>query len=153
MRLAETASFDLLLSQGLSQKKFAAFEVSNKEAEALRSKLGTDGYARRYAGVAITEYGGEVVQIQIREEFSDAGYWLPAIVTDADGRAIAKIPMPEKTTEWRLTARGCTVETLVGQAKANTITRKDFFVDIKTPLIVTEGDKIRVLGRVDELQN
>jgi uncharacterized protein YfaS (alpha-2-macroglobulin family)/TolA-binding protein len=90
-------------------------------------------------------------EIKAREESSDAGYWLPAIVTDADGKAIAKIPMPEKTTEWRLTARGCTVETLVGQVKANTITRKDFFVDIKTPSIVTEGDKIRVLARVHNL--
>jgi len=92
-----------------------------------------------------------VAQIQIREEFAEAGYWLPAIVTDTDGRAIAKIPMPGKTTQWRLTARGCTVETLVGQAKGNTITRKDFFVDIKVPSIVTEGDKIRILARVHNL--
>jgi len=95
--------------------------------------------------------GTSTEQIKAREEFSDAGYWLPAIVTDVDGKAIVKIPMPEKTTEWRLTARGCTVETLVGQVKTNAITRKDFFVDIKTPSIVTEGDKIRVLARVHNM--
>jgi len=125
--------------------------LADKESEKLR-RLGyiTEHYARYGAAAGITR-GGEAAQIQIREEFADAGYWLPTIVTGDDGKAIAKIPMPEKTTEWRLTARGCTVETLVGQAKENTITKKDFFVDIKVPSIATEGDKIRVLARIHNL--
>lgn len=90
-------------------------------------------------------------QAIVRRELPDSGYWLPVIVTDANGKATAKIPMPEKTTQWRLTARGCTVETLVGQSTAKTITRKDFFLDIKVPSIVTEGDKMRVLARVHNL--
>ncbi|MFQ6039969.1 MAG: MG2 domain-containing protein [Candidatus Poribacteria bacterium] len=95
--------------------------------------------------------GISTAQIRAREEFSGAGYWLPAIATDANGKAVVKIPMPEKITEWRLTARGCTVETLVWQTKTDIITRKDFFVDLKTPSIVTEGDKIRVLARIHNL--
>ena len=127
-----------------------SYDAADKKEQALK-RLGdvTEHYAR-YAGLAVSE-ADALAQIRIREEFSEAGYWIPAVVTDADGKAIVKIPMPEKTTEWRLTARGCTVETLVGQSKANTITRKNFFVDIKTPSIVTEGDKIRVLARVHNL--
>ena len=104
-------------------------------------------------GIATPEELGGIstAQIRAREEFSGAGYWIPAIVTDADGKAVVRIPLPEKITEWRLTTRGCTVETLVGQAKTDIITRKDFFVDLKTPSIVTEGDKIRVLARIHNL--
>lgn len=133
------------------RKPRSAFEFfAGNRLERLGSLELNDQFYDRYGPDAATR-GGRAAQIQIREEFAEAGYWLPAIVTDTDGRAIVKIPMPGKTTQWRLTARGCTVETLVGQAKGNTITRKDFFVDIKVPSIVTEGDKIRILARVHNL--
>ena len=86
-----------------------------------------------------------------RKESIDAGYWIGAVVTDNAGMATVTIPMPEKTTKWRLTGRGCTVDTLVGEIKVNAITRKDFFLDIKVPSIVTEGDKIRVHARLHNL--
>ena len=86
-----------------------------------------------------------------RKELTDAGHWIGAVVTDDAGMATVNIPMPTKTTKWRLTARGCTVDTLVGQILVNTITRKDFFLDLKIPPIVTEGDKIRVHGRLHNL--
>ena len=59
--------------------------------------------------------------------------------------------MPETTTEWRLTARGCTPATLVGEATAQTLTRKDFFVEIKAPAIAREGDTLRVIAKVHNL--
>jgi TolA-binding protein len=86
-----------------------------------------------------------------RHEVRGEGRWLPSIVTDADGKAVATITMPETTTAWRLTARGCSVETLVGQATATTLTRKDFFVELKTPSFLREGDSLRVVGRVHNL--
>ncbi len=86
-----------------------------------------------------------------RVELPDAGYWIPSIVTGDDGKAVATIPMPANTTKWRLMSRGVTVETLVGEAKAEIITRKDFFVEIKTPPALREGDKPRVIARVHNL--
>ena len=88
---------------------------------------------------------------QPRREVRGEGRWLPSIVTGADGKAIATIKMPETTTAWRLTARGCSVETLVGQATTTTLTRKDFFVELKAPSFLREGDEIRVVGRVHNL--
>ena len=108
-------------------------------------------FAMNAADEPISLGEGLGLDIAAREEFASAGYWLPAVVTDANGKATAKIPMPATTTQWRLTARGCTVETLVGQTKVNTITRKEFFVDIKLPSIFTEGDRVRVLARVHNL--
>jgi alpha-2-macroglobulin len=86
-----------------------------------------------------------------RREVRGEGRWLPSIVTDAAGKAVATITMPESTTAWRLTARGCSVETLVGEATAATLTRKDFFVELKTPSFLREGDSLRVVGRVHNL--
>ncbi|MCX6878934.1 MAG: tetratricopeptide repeat protein [Verrucomicrobia bacterium] len=86
-----------------------------------------------------------------RREVRGEGRWLPSIITGADGKAVATVPLPETTTAWRLTARGCTVETLVGQATAQTLTRKDFFVELKTPAFLREGDELRVVGRIHNL--
>jgi TolA-binding protein len=86
-----------------------------------------------------------------RREIEGESRWLPAIVTGADGKAVVTVPMPETTTAWRLTARGCTAETLVGQATAQTLTRKDFFVELKTPPFLREGDEIRAVGRIHNL--
>ena len=94
---------------------------------------------------------GEKAAPPARREVKGEGRWLPSIITGADGKAIASVPLPETTTAWRLTARGCTVETLVGQATAQTLTRKDFFVDFKTPAFLREGDELRVVGRIHNL--
>ncbi|MBT8044052.1 MAG: hypothetical protein KJO79_03795, partial [Verrucomicrobiae bacterium] len=59
--------------------------------------------------------------------------------------------LPESTTEWRLTARGCTTETLVGQATSSLITRKDFFLELKTPVFTQEGDEMRFLAKIHNL--
>ncbi|MBI2192793.1 MAG: tetratricopeptide repeat protein [Planctomycetes bacterium] len=86
-----------------------------------------------------------------RREMPEAGLWLPAIVTDDAGKALVILPMPENTTLWRLTARGCSAETLVGEATAQTLTRKDFFVEIKSPGTLQEGDRVRIHARVHNL--
>ena len=89
--------------------------------------------------------------LRVREEFTAAGHWIGAVITDDAGVATVTIPMPEKTTKWRLTGRGATVDTLVGEVRVQAVTRKDFFLDIQTPAIVTEGDKIRAHVRLHNL--
>ncbi|MEI6675820.1 MAG: MG2 domain-containing protein, partial [Verrucomicrobiota bacterium] len=86
-----------------------------------------------------------------RREVKGEGCWLPSVITGTDGKAVVTLPMPETTTAWRLTARGCSVESLVGQATAQTLTHKDFFVELKTPAFLREGDALRVVGRVHNL--
>lgn len=86
-----------------------------------------------------------------RHEVRGEGRWLPSIITAANGKAVATIKLPETTTAWRLTARGCTVATLVGQATAATLTRKDFFVELKLPPFLREGDEIRATARTHNL--
>ncbi len=96
-------------------------------------------------------YAGTAAPARPRRELPEAGRWLGSVVTDKAGKAVVELPMPETTSQWRLTARGCTVKTLVGQATAKTLTRKDFFVAVKAPASLQEGDTVRVLARVHNL--
>ena len=86
-----------------------------------------------------------------RRELPQAGVWLPVITTDAKGQATVEIDLPDSTTEWRLTSRAATVNTLVGQTVSKVITRKDFFVEIKTPRSWQEGDHVNIHVRVHNL--
>ncbi|MFH0880486.1 MAG: alpha-2-macroglobulin family protein, partial [Lentisphaerota bacterium] len=91
------------------------------------------------------------VSLVPRREVRGEGRWLPSIITDAKGKARVTLPMPETTTAWRLTARGCTVETLVGEASTKLLTRKDFFVELKTASFLRERDDVRFVGRIHNI--
>ena len=90
---------------------------------------------------------------QVREESDYAGHWIGSVITDDSGLATVTIPMPEKTAKWRLTGRGSTVDTLVGQVTVNAITQQEFFIDVQTPSSVTEGDALRVAVRLHNLSD
>jgi len=84
-----------------------------------------------------------------RQQFIETAYWNPSVVTGKDGKTKVTFRAPTALSEYRLTARGVTgAETLAGQATADLAVRKDFFVDLKTPATLTEGDKPRFLAEV-----
>ncbi|MEX2213974.1 MAG: tetratricopeptide repeat protein [Phycisphaeraceae bacterium] len=110
-------------------------------------RSGNDG-TTILAGLQLNDADPEAVA---RQDLPDAGHWLPSIITDDEGKATVTIPMPQNTTKWRLTARGSTIDTLVGDATAEIVTRKDFFVELKAPLTLREGDKPRLIARIHNL--
>ena len=81
-------------------------------------------------------------QPQVRKEFPDAIYWVADVVTDERGQAQVQVTYPDALTTWRLTARGATVDTRVGQAIARTTVTKDLIVRVITPRFLTEGDEV-----------
>jgi len=66
--------------------------------------------------------------------------WHYPIITDAKGNASLKITAPAESGAWRLSARGCTVSTLVGSAEKEIKTRKKFFIETRAPGVLREGD-------------
>jgi len=145
----------LRASRGLELSGGSRFRVADADGRLAGNAPEDESVLRKDMGQMAAGLGGAAsdkkLQPQPRREVRGEGRWLPSIVTGADGKAIASISMPETTTAWRLSARGCSVETLVGQATAATLTRKDFFVELKTPSFLREGDEIRVVGRVHNL--
>jgi len=86
-----------------------------------------------------------------RTELPDESIWIPSIITDKNGQAVVPIRLPGKTSAWRVHTRGVTPDTLVGQDSTTVLTRKDFFVSVKTPSFAREGDTLRLMGRVHNL--
>ncbi len=84
-----------------------------------------------------------------RERFVETAYWNPSVVTGADGKATVRVKAPGAMSEYRFTARGVTgADTLVGQTTAGLVVRKDFFVDLKAPAPLTQGDRPRFIGQI-----
>lgn len=79
---------------------------------------------------------------------AETGYWNPAIVTDKDGKATVTITMPERSTAWKLLAKGATIDTLAGEAEDKLVAKKDLFGELKLPLAFTDGDEAEVLVSV-----
>jgi tetratricopeptide (TPR) repeat protein len=90
--------------------------------------------------------------MESRERFVETAYWNPSVVTGKDGKARITFKAPGALSAYRITARGVTgADTLVGQTSASLVVRKNFFVDIKTPSSLTQGDKPRFIAQVHHL--
>ena len=64
-------------------------------------------------------------------------------------RPASRFKAPTALSEYRITARGVTgADTLVGQTTASLTVRKNFFVDLKVPGSLTQGDKPRFIAQV-----
>ena len=89
---------------------------------------------------------------QPRERFVETAYWNPRVVTGKDGKARVTFKAPSALSEYRITARGVTgADTLVGQTTASLTVRKNFFVDLKVPSSLTQGDKPRFIAQVHHI--
>jgi hypothetical protein len=80
--------------------------------------------------------------------WQETGYWNPAVVTGEDGKATVTIAVPERSTAWKLMAKGITTETLAGEATDELTVKKDLFGQLKLPLSFTDGDQADVLASV-----
>ncbi len=77
-------------------------------------------------------------------DWQETGYWNPAIVTDADGKATLQLTVPNRSTAWRLQAKGITTDTQAGEATEAIKTQKDLFGELRLPLAFTNGDQAQV---------
>jgi uncharacterized protein YfaS (alpha-2-macroglobulin family) len=90
----------------------------------------------------------QMVQPKVRKYFPDTIAWMPALVTDAGGKARATFNFPDSLTTWRATVRAVTRETLAGQATGKVITRKDLILRLETPRFLTQADTATLTGIV-----
>lgn len=81
---------------------------------------------------------------KVRKAFPDTAFWAADITTDAQGRAQARVELPDSLTTWRATARGITSDTKVGAAVAKNITRKNLILRFSTPRFFVRGDEVTI---------
>jgi alpha-2-macroglobulin len=147
------AWFALPTSEGLS--KMRANGASNATV------LLADGTQNNFSmGLKFTVPDGKKLR-ELADELQKAGavilppqgsqetaYWNPAIVTDQAGKAKVTITLPERTTAWKLLAKGITTETLAGEAEGELVVKKDLFGELKLPLAFTDGDQAEILSTI-----
>jgi len=83
------------------------------------------------------EFAGEGA---VRRRFPDTAYWNPAVVTDAGGRATVTVELPDNLTTWRMTAKGISADTLVGEARVEIVSTLPLLVRPVAPRFFVVGD-------------
>lgn len=149
-------TFDQQATEGLAEWTGSEIKVETLGRESVNQALNKQrGEYGVYFGLPFTE-SDERQNALIRQAppgtvYPEVAYWNPTIVTDDAGKATLKIVLPDSTTRWKLMARGVTVQTLVGDATAEVVTRQDFFAELLTPAVLVQGDTARALMRVHSL--
>lgn len=83
--------------------------------------------------------------IALRRRFLDTAHWVPAVQTDAQGKATVTVVLPDNLTTWRATAIAHTKETKLGRTTHKIVATKDFLVRVETPRLLTQNDRSRIL--------
>ncbi len=86
---------------------------------------------------------------EVRKDFRDVALWAPVVLTDDQGRGAVSLRWPDNLTTWRVTSRGMTEATLVGQAVAKTLVSKPMVARLATPRIFIAGDAADLLSVVN----
>jgi len=76
----------------------------------------------------------------IRRQFLDTAYWNAMVRTDALGQCQVTIALPDNLTTWRMTGKGVSVDTLVGEGRADIVSTKDLLVRPVAPRFFVAGD-------------
>lgn len=92
--------------------------------------------------------GAELAEAQVRSDFRSTVIWLPAVVTDAGGKATVKAKFPDSLTTWSTTARAITPGTAVGEVKHEVRTKKELIVRLQAPRFFTERDRVTLSANV-----
>ncbi len=80
----------------------------------------------------------------VRRDFPDTAFWEPHVVTDENGRATIEVPLPDTLTTWRMSSKGATPDTLVGQSQIDIVTSLPLLLRPVTPRFFTVGDVAKI---------
>ena len=118
------------------------------EEDAFNSAIGIGGgaggkFGGRFGGRrSLSARGGSAAYARTPGELNgDTLVWIPDVVTDAEGRAQVRVRVPERSTSWRLVARGVGANTLVGGAESTFTTRSSVHLELRVPAGLTAGDR------------
>lgn len=93
----------------------------------------------------------------IRTNFDETAFFMPDLMTDAEGNAHIRFTLPESLTEWKFMGLAHTKDVQYGNITAKTVAQKDFMIQPNLPRFVRDGDKVtistRIINRCDKRLN
>ncbi|MFW6189833.1 MAG: MG2 domain-containing protein [Planctomycetota bacterium] len=123
-------------------------EAQTQMAAKAMPQAAADSLAAGVGGGAEGEAEPEFAEAEVRQEFADTALWLPDLRTGPDGKAEAKVTMPENLTTWKVNAWAMGRDGRVGQAAAETVTTKDLLVRLQAPRFFMERDEVVLSANV-----
>lgn len=133
-----TGKIATLSGRGLRGQKS---ELDDSRSEALKEE--TMYEPARPAPVSNTN-GTE----QVRKNFAETAFFLPALYTDTAGNCSIKFNMPESATTWKWLSFVHTKGLATGFQSASITTAKPFLVQPNMPRFLREGDRFELLAKI-----
>ncbi|MFN7233353.1 MAG: carboxypeptidase-like regulatory domain-containing protein [Cyclobacteriaceae bacterium] len=84
----------------------------------------------------------------IRSNFSDVGFWEPALFTDKSGEAAFAVQFPDDITRWDATVYAMNRRLQTGTARKRILSYKPLIAELHVPPFLTRGDSVFMLGKV-----
>jgi uncharacterized protein YfaS (alpha-2-macroglobulin family) len=85
--------------------------------------------------------GPDKIEPKVRKDFKDTAAWIPDLVTNSEGIAVADVKLPDNLTTWRATARGVSMNTDVGFCTQKVLCTQDLILRLALPRFFNEGDE------------
>lgn len=151
----ETSSLGLRFAanddmDGLSELGYA----DEFESEEWSNEIGLGGGAGGRSGGRGGKAAAKKLRMAQEESLgpdSSLAYWSATVQSDAQGQAVVRFTMPQRSTRWQLDCRGVSKDGSLGQGSLDLVSRADFFVDLRTPARLLEGDRPGFLATVHNL--
>ena len=84
--------------------------------------------------------GGPQAPVELRSEFAETAFWLPQLLTGADGSVSFEFTTPDSVTEWNVWVHALTSDLRAGSVQKQARTVKELMVRPYLPRFVREGD-------------
>ena len=89
--------------------------------------------------------------VAVRTNLNETVFFLPDLMTDADGNIIVKFKMNEALTRWKFMGFAHTKDLKTGMITKEIVTQKDLMVMPNPPRFFREGDQIEFTAKVSNL--
>jgi uncharacterized protein YfaS (alpha-2-macroglobulin family) len=89
--------------------------------------------------------------IKVRTNLNETVFFLPNLMTDAEGNVIIKFKMNEALTKWKFMALATTKDLQIGVSEKSIVTQKDLMIQPNAPRFMRENDEIVFTARVTNL--
>ncbi len=114
--------------------------TSAMESETAATAWGDASWSNDDSNAAHRQY----VQPVVREDESATAAWMPHLRLDDRGQALAKFPLPDSLTTWKLRAFSINSKTQLGDGAGVLLTSQPLMVRLQTPRFLVEQDQVVV---------
>ncbi|HKU42615.1 MAG TPA: alpha-2-macroglobulin family protein, partial [Polyangiales bacterium] len=110
----------------------------------LARKVGNDQADQMASAAAPEPASPPAEQTEVRSNFAETAFFLPQLITGADGSAALEFTVPDSVTAWNVWVHAITRDFRSGSARRETRSVKDLIVRPYLPRFVREADEVKL---------